>query len=931
MAKKIRSIMRKLIIIAIILLIAGNVYAFRDEDDNDFIPGLKGFGTGTLGPYAGLVSHTGSCTFEDDNTPDTITAETDLEVIGFAIGDTIEVSGSSNGNDGYYLITDINGAVIEVYPAASLTDETGSVTIQEWPTVCIVESLLVDADPPANDTRSGYPVKDDATLEGCTETFAHSNTIVMFEKSGVIYENAGGGDDNVYRLDLDDNAYYIAGQTAPSPGITLRNIYPKVRASDFVMEHIKSRVGDAADGFDSSARDSLGIVCDSANISNIIINNNSFTWAIDETASIYDNGAGSIDSVTFSNNIVAEALHESLHPKGAHSKGLLVGVAYGMGESPTNVAVIGNLFAALQDRNPLIQSHSIVVANNYSHILAGETTCIYPQIQPDYDYGTISWFNNFVHSDRYGKFVQLWSPVKGAWKTPTSSHTIYISGNDTDLTAIQASDTDWSEVDNPHSLTVTDFREDLNEGGGETYADASIAITDFTALTADNVMANVLESVGARPGDRDSVDSRIIAYINDGSGGAIIDSPDDVGGYPSKTDSRNLETDMEALGAFPADFHGDDDADGYTNGEEWLRSLADYIIDGPPPPVVSGMTFWWNAEDGDISDDADNVTYSAGDEDTTPFNGSFTADADHGEGTNGLDLPQALAQTCFDSASIIDAAGAATIGFWLRPINKVGSQIFYLRNDSGNGFFAIKTNAANDELDVVWKDSTDTYNLNLESTGGGITDDTWSYVEITFDNPNNLFKLYTGDNDNKTLVLSSTATINDFSETDFCFGDISGVADYDVHIDAIKISDEFDADLYGIRNDYSYSGEPGPTFDTITCTAGTYTCLGDVIECTGTTSEEIFVNDALYFDCGTIRISYISKDGTDIVIQSSTLEHGDETVGLSCDASWTSDGSVKNAQGADATLTLPTITNAESVIVQNIINCQRQAQGITIQ
>jgi hypothetical protein len=45
-------------------------------------------------------------------------------------------------------------------------------------------------------------------------------------------------------------------------------------------------------------------------VKNIVIDHCSFSWAIDEIASAW----GPTDNITFSNNIFAEPLNESIHP-----------------------------------------------------------------------------------------------------------------------------------------------------------------------------------------------------------------------------------------------------------------------------------------------------------------------------------------------------------------------------------------------------------------------------------------------------------------------------------------------------------------------------------------------------------------------------------------------------------------------------------------
>ena len=87
-----------------------------------------------------------------------------------------------------------------------------------------------------------------------------------------------------------------------------------------------------------------------------MIDHCSVSWAIDEGVSTWYDG---VRDITFSNNIVAEILSESLHPENEHSKGLLIG------DHSRRVAVIGNLFAHNMRRNPMFKGDtSTIIAGN---------------------------------------------------------------------------------------------------------------------------------------------------------------------------------------------------------------------------------------------------------------------------------------------------------------------------------------------------------------------------------------------------------------------------------------------------------------------------------------------------------------------------------------------------------------------------------------
>ena len=101
----------------------------------------------------------------------------------------------------------------------------------------------------------------------------------------------------------------ILGQTAPSPGITLR--YYTVRPeNNCIIRFIRLRRGqekDINDGADATwQRQKTGIIFDHC----------SFSWSIDEVASFYDNNNFTMQWCT-----VAESLTNPGHSKGAHGYG----------------------------------------------------------------------------------------------------------------------------------------------------------------------------------------------------------------------------------------------------------------------------------------------------------------------------------------------------------------------------------------------------------------------------------------------------------------------------------------------------------------------------------------------------------------------------------------------------------------------------------
>lgn len=128
----------------------------------------------------------------------------------------------------------------------------------------------------------------------------NKNKIIVFDVAGVIPLEKD--------LVIGDNTT-ILGQTAPSPGITLR--YYTVRpGGNNIIRFMRFRRGqeiDVNDGADATwQRNKTGIILDHC----------SFSWSIDEVASFYDNNNFTMQWCT-----IAESLNNAGHDKGAHGYG----------------------------------------------------------------------------------------------------------------------------------------------------------------------------------------------------------------------------------------------------------------------------------------------------------------------------------------------------------------------------------------------------------------------------------------------------------------------------------------------------------------------------------------------------------------------------------------------------------------------------------
>jgi pectate lyase len=377
------------------------------------------------------------------------------------------------------------------------------------------------------------------SLKACVD--AKGPRVCVFEVSGTIRLS----DD----LTLRHPNLTIAGQTAPSPGITLRGAGLLVKTSDVLVQHIRVRPGDDPGGEAPINRDALKIE-HTAPISNVVIDHCTFTWSVDEVASAWQNW----NNISLLNNIFAEPLHDSIHPEGKHGFGVLIGPVDG------NATLAGNLFADMQSRLPMTAATRTVIVNNL--IYNWGNTAVDLQSRGDVTQNSVVG-NVFVRGpDTVGD-----KPVVGLRAdsaTLRSGAKVFLSDN---LTPSGATSDAWSVAGAIYgSLPMSNFRSTspLAWPAGMT-----------TLPTSDNVVReHVLRYAGARPADRDTVDRRIIEQTRNGTGRIIncvasngtARCERNGGGWPSLAENRRTLS-------LPANPNTMTDS-GYTNLELWLQRMA---------------------------------------------------------------------------------------------------------------------------------------------------------------------------------------------------------------------------------------------------------------------------------------------------------------------------------------------------------------------
>ncbi|PBN44091.1 pectate lyase [Sphingobium sp. D43FB] len=362
--------------------------------------------------------------------------------------------------------------------------------------------------------------------------------IIVFEVGGII-------DMGRQTLKITEPFVTIAGQTAPSPGITLIKTGIDIATHDVVVRHIRIRTGvDGQPKLSGWEADSLSTVA----AHHVVIDHCSFTWAIDENMSASgprftgntpeDWRKGTSHAITFSYNIAAEGLADASHPKGEHSKGTLIH------DNASQILIYRNLYAHNVERNPLVKGGGQVAMVNNILYNPGERAV-------HYNLMALEWGD---HPYQTGKIAAVGNVLRGGVSTAPGLPFLTLGGD---------GDLDYHGKDN---LAVDRFGVALPMFGryGETRAKLNEVATPpiwwpgTQVLSVRDVETHVLDQAGARPWDRDADDLRVLFFVAEGRG-TIIDDEREVGGYPKMAQTRapfveadwNLDTMEPKSGRYP--------------------------------------------------------------------------------------------------------------------------------------------------------------------------------------------------------------------------------------------------------------------------------------------------------------------------------------------------------------------------------------------
>lgn len=353
--------------------------------------------------------------------------------------------------------------------------------------------------------------------------------IIVFDVSGTIALKSN--------LTIKNGDVTVEGQTAPGDGITLRDYTLENKANNVIIRFIRVRRGNAVDVNDGA--DAFW----GRNRNNIIIDHCSMSWSIDETASFYDNKNFTMQWCT-----VAESLNNAGHDKGAHGYGGIWG-----GKS---ASFHHNLLAHHTNRCPRLNGARYgwggSSADNYASSIEAEQVDLRNNVMYNWGKGNGAYAGMGGYHNIVNNYYKYGPATKNKYRVFQCGHTsnasgevipkntyghFYINGN---YVRDKGENYDWQGVIiDDGNTTIQDtikLREPINAG-------------TITTHSAQTTFEKVLAYAGASY-KRDAVDARYAEEAKNGTAtykgsvtnlAGIIDSQNDVGGWPELTSKTKLQ------------------------------------------------------------------------------------------------------------------------------------------------------------------------------------------------------------------------------------------------------------------------------------------------------------------------------------------------------------------------------------------------------
>lgn len=321
-------------------------------------------------------------------------------------------------------------------------------------------------------------------------------------KRTVVFEVGGTIDLNGILITIKDPYLTVLGQSAPSPGITIINGGIGIKTHDVIIQHLRIRTGSSVN------KRELDVLTTAEGAYNVIVDHCSLAWAVDENLSASGpqfKGSNPDEwrrntshNITFSNNIIGEALSHSVHRKGEHSMGTLVH------DNVTNILIMRNLYVSNNDRNALFKGGTRgIFLNNYI-FNPGVRAIWYGLSEREWggrnpEVGYLSVIGNVLRLGRDS------DPNMALFLAKTGPLKLYLEDN--------------RMYSKNNLLQKNEYRGDANK----LVKQKPIWVGGLKVLKSSELENYILKNVGARPWDRDFHDNRILSQVK-GRSSRIINS-----------------------------------------------------------------------------------------------------------------------------------------------------------------------------------------------------------------------------------------------------------------------------------------------------------------------------------------------------------------------------------------------------------------------
>ena len=373
-------------------------------------------------------------------------------------------------------------------------------------------------------------------------------------------------------LRIRNDSVSIFGQTAPGDGIAISGRSVVIDADNVIIQYVRFRPGDISSG-DLDGLDALW----GRENKDVIIDHVSMSWSVDEAGSFYDN-----ENFTLQWSILSESMYNSIHSKDEHGYG---GIWGGAGATFHH-----NLLAHHTSRNPRF--------NGARYTTTPQTELV------DFRNNVIyNWGFNSAYGGEDGNHNMVANYYKAGPATDDRDRILDADPNNGGRWYIAD-----NYVDGYPGITADNW-----DGGVQNLSEAEEGLIrmdepfEAPALesfeTAEEAYLRVLEYAGAILPRRDTVDSRIVHEVETGtttfggsygSNSGIIDSQEDVGGwpellsapYPEDSDGDGIPDSWENDNGLDPNSAEDGKAiatNGYSNLENYIHSIQEQGEFTPAP------------------------------------------------------------------------------------------------------------------------------------------------------------------------------------------------------------------------------------------------------------------------------------------------------------------------------------------------------------